>query len=246
MERHPHCAGADRGLDAGGAEPLETTFGGHGDDGQIPSGSPSRRRSAFASPTSWRWIAAIPTSPSISSAGSTGPGQPRGRDVEPARILRQSQRRSVDGGPRIVTGIPAGEQRWRVQELRPHHAEGGPTRRHKPLVRGARHEVEAGGVEGQPANGLRGVEVRKTAVLGGGQGEALEPAGDVPPIRGLHRAHRDEMHARTNGLDQAIQRDGLDADTTIGVRQEGTGPRRNSPRRRARARRQAARPRPTR
>ena len=108
-------------------------------------------------------------------------------------------------------------------------------------------KVEAAGVEGQPANRLRRIDVGKTAVRGGGRGEALESAGDDPPIRGLHRARRDEMHARTDGFDQAIQRDGLDADTTIGVRQEGKQDRgeillggQHA------ARRQAARPRPAR
>ena len=131
MEGHSHRAGADRGRLMPAARsrsrpPSVATV----TTAESPSGSPSRRRSAFASPTSWRWIAVIPTSPSISSAGTVPAQDSHAGEMSSRRAsFAESQRRSVDRCPRIVAGIPAGVQRpYHVQALRPHHAEGRPAR----------------------------------------------------------------------------------------------------------------------
>ena len=80
-----------------------------------PGGSPSPSRSRAASATSWAWIASIPTSSSSASDGRRAdPVQPRRRDVEAPRVVRQPQRRAVVGGRHVLARVPAGGVRDQV------------------------------------------------------------------------------------------------------------------------------------
>ena len=88
------------------------------------------------------------------------PGEPRGRDVVPARARRQAQRPAVGRGRRLG-GEPARHvRRQALGRLRPDRHERAAARPEQPLVRPAREEVEPRGVERQPAARLRGVDER--------------------------------------------------------------------------------------
>ena len=53
--------------------------------------------------------------------------------------------------------------------------------------------------------------------MGGGRGQALEPAGNQAAVGRLHRAHRHEVNAGADGIDEAGQRHGLHVHSAIGV-----------------------------
>ena len=117
-----------------------------------------------------------------------------------------SRRRAVDarrsGGPKyeLCTSSPAhhpaaaGTMPSRRSGAHGHERRA--ARRHQPLVGVADDDVEAPGVERQPARGLGRVDHRHRAVLGGRGGDRVE-VGDLAG-RHLHRARGHDVRARVD------------------------------------------------
>ena len=98
------------------------------------------------------------------------PREPGGRGVEPAGVVGEPQRRPDVGLVHVVAGEPARGLRQDVEPLGRDRHPRRPARRDQPLVAGGHEEVEAVGVERQPARGLGGVDERQH-VVGLGRGE---------------------------------------------------------------------------
>src|SRR4029453_14039673 len=66
----------------------------------------------------------------------------------------------------------------------------------------------------------RGIDVREAALGRGGRGQRVEPVGDGTTARGLTAPPPSGAPPRGGARAEAIERDGLHADSAIGVRQE--------------------------
>ena len=151
------------------------------------------------------------------------PGEPGGRGVEAAGVVREPQRRPDVGLVDVLARVPARLRRQdRVEAL---GGDGHPRRpawRDQPLVAGGDEEVEAIGVERQPARGLRGVDDGED-VVGIGRGEDRVEVSHL--ARGhLHRAEGDGVGALVDRLGQPCRRDGRDLEPGLDEeREEGRG-----------------------
>ena len=152
------------------------------------------------------------------------PREPGGGGVEPARVVGEPQRRADVGLVDVLAREPPRLRRHdRVESLGGDGHPRRPARREQPLVAGGDEEVEAVGLERQPARGLRRVDHREH-VVGLGRGEDRVEVGDL--ARGhLHGAEGDGVGVRSRSTSASCAgRDRGDLEPRLGEeREEGGG-----------------------
>jgi len=134
------------------------------------------------------------------------PEKPRRRDVEPPGATSLAQRHPIAGVPRPLTRVPTGiEGAQALANAGRHDHERRAPRMAEPLVAADDHDVEARGVQRQPAARLGGIEHGEGSVSAGGRGHGVQVG--HPAISRLDGRERHHISAVVDRVGKLLEPD---------------------------------------